>query len=163
MLAQFLAKHNMPFTSSSEILQLCKHMFKDSQIAGRMTCGVTKATVVTNVLGTELTESIKEIIRNTPFALVINESNDRSSSKVLAVLVRHFSTVQKKSVTFFLALLECNIGTALNIFNSIDTFFEANHIPWKNVAGFQSENCSVMKGKTCGDVALIRKKIAICI
>lgn len=38
-----------------------------------------------------------------------------------------------------------NIGTAENLFKALEEIIEAKKIPWSNVFGFMSDNCSVMK------------------
>ena len=76
--------------------------------------------------------------------------------QVLAVIARCYT--YPEATTHFVGLLECNIGTAQHIFNTIDSFFVENRLSWTNCIAFESDNCAVMKGKHNGVIKLIRDK-----
>ena len=40
----------------------------------------------------------------------------------------------------------CNVGTAENLFNHIDSALEKYGIPWSNVVGFESDTTNVVVG-----------------
>lgn len=50
-------------------------------------------------------------------------------------------------VTKFIDMPVCNVGTAENIYEKLETSLRNGGIPWDNLVAFNSDNCSVMKGK----------------
>ena len=46
-----------------------------------------------------------------------------------------------------MSLLSFNVGTAVNLFISIDEVSRQRNILWRNVVGYGSENANVMVGK----------------
>ena len=68
-------------------------------------------------------------------------------TKNFAVLVRQWDNDLGKPMTRFLDMPVCNIGSAENLFNHIDSCLEERGIPWSNVLGFESDTTNVMEGK----------------
>ncbi|XP_061897879.1 uncharacterized protein LOC133646469 [Entelurus aequoreus] len=50
----------------------------------------------------------------------------------------------------------CNIGTAENLFESLNTVLSDRKIDWRNVVAFNSDNANVMKGKHNSVVSRIK-------
>lgn len=133
-------------------------MFPDSKICKKMTSGATKTTKISTCLGQSYLDTVIKHLREHPFTLMIDESTDHGADKVLAVLARIYDPEKKVSETKFVRLLECNIGTAQHIFDILNGFFEAHGVEWNNVVAFESDNCSVMKGKHKGVIKLIKDR-----
>lgn len=156
LFSNFVAEHNIPFLVADCFTRLCKAMFPDSKIASKFSCSRTKTTqIVKRSLAPSLHQEVVEHLKNNPFSLAIDESNDRNCDKSLAILVRYFTD---RSRTSFLAMPICNIGTAANIFEHIQQVFIDNNIPWSNLISFMSDNCSVMTGKNNSVVTRIKEK-----
>lgn len=131
LFSNFVAEHNIPFLVADCFTRLCKAMFPDSKIASKFSCSRTKTTqIVKRSLAPSLHQEVVEHLKNNPFSLAIDESNDRNCDKSLAILVRYFTD---RSRTSFLAMPICNIGTAANIFEHIQQVFIDNNIPWSMV------------------------------
>lgn len=157
LFANFVAEHNLSFLVADCFTKLCKSMFPDSKIATKFSCGRTKTTqIVKRSLSPSLHQDVVQHLQTQPFSMALDESNDRNSDKSLAILVRYFTD---RSYTKFLAMPICNIGTASNIFDHLQQVFLENDIPWSNLVGFVSDNCSVMTGKHNSVVSRIKEKV----
>ena len=102
------------------LFRVCKKIFPDSKIAKSMTCAATKATCIANEIGHTYNKEVIAHMKATPFTLMIDESNDHGSDKVLALLAR---TCDPEPETKFVTMLPCPDGTARAIFKQIDDFF----------------------------------------
>ncbi|WAR23448.1 hypothetical protein MAR_037117 [Mya arenaria] len=81
--ATFIAEHNLSFTD------LVKVMFPDSEIAKKFLCRRTKWTnIVTKALAPVADTQVTRLCRNNKFSIMMDESNDQSDSKCVAILVR---------------------------------------------------------------------------
>ncbi|XP_033744260.1 zinc finger BED domain-containing protein 5-like [Pecten maximus] len=155
LFANFICEHNIAFNTADHFTKLCKLMFPDSKIAQKFHCGRTKTTqIVKKSLAPDLQKVVVDHLKNKPFSLSCDESNDTHGEKSLAVLVRYFTT---EANTRFLAMPICNIGTGENIFKHLNEIFIENEIPWKNCISFMSDNCSVMTGRNNSVISRIRE------
>lgn len=118
LFSNFVAEHNIPFLVADCFNRLCKAMFPDSKIASKSSCGRTRTTqIVKRSLAPFLHQEVVEHLKNNPFSLAIDESNDRNCDKSLAILVRYLQTAHEP------ASLPCPSATSalqqtfLSIFN----------------------------------------------
>ena len=104
-MAQFIAMHNIPFEAADHLSTLLPTMFPDSKIAKDFACKHTKTKCDT--LDPHFKNPIIETIREHPFNLLYDESNERDSVKPLTIPVRFFdpcdSSIVTKSVRVHLA------------------------------------------------------------
>lgn len=84
----------------------------------------------------------------TPYSLVVDETTDISTKKVMAVIIRYFREDNGKVIDRFLELVECFDGKASSIYEEIKKCLERNKIPLRCMIGFGSDNCNVMMGRT---------------
>ena len=87
-----------------------------------------------------------------------DESNDQGSDKNFVILVKLFDEDLGKTVTRFIDMPVVNIGTAANLFAALEKSLSNKNIHWKNVFGFISDNCSVMKGKNSSVLSHLKEK-----
>lgn len=146
-IASFLIEHNISFNTADHLVFLIKHLHTDKNSMNMTSCGRTKATkIITNVTGSYGKETILSILRTTKFSLIIDESTDIGTIKNLAVIARYYT--KGKVCDTFLELMEISQGTAENIYNSIVSFFNENHIDYKsNMIGLAADGASVMMGR----------------
>ena len=159
LFSNFVVEHNLPFAVADHFSDLCKKMFPDSKTAENFACKRTKCTqIVKQAIAPYLTDKLIKHCQENPFSILCDESNDRSASKCFVLLVRIYDKDMQSVVTRFLDMPIVNIGTACNLFDAIDKCFSLHKIPWENVIGFMSDNCSVMKGRNNSVVSRIRDK-----
>lgn len=149
-MAMFIAEHNIPFNVLEHLPQLIKSCCPDSLIFSNVTCGRTKATnLLKHVIAPENVASIQSDLSDgiTPYSLIIDETTDISTKKVMAVIIRYFRNNNEKVIDRFLELVECSDGTADGIYNGIINCLKNNNIPLQSMIGFGSDNCAVMMGR----------------
>ena len=101
MMAQFIAMHNLPFEAADHLSTLFPAMFPDSKIATNFACKHTKTrAIICDALDPHYKKPIIETIREHPFNLLCDESNERGDSvKLLTILVRFFDPSNRLIVT----------------------------------------------------------------
>lgn len=128
-LAAFIAEHNLPYTTMEHLPKLIQKVCPDSKVALKIKCGRTKTeSIVTNVIGSVSSSSIIELMKKNKFAIIIDESTDRSTIKHMAVIARIVDgnlLVRDEFVT----LIEVEKATADGLYNLIVYFFIENNIP----------------------------------
>ena len=123
-------------------------MFPDSQIAQVYSCARTKTTaIITHALAPAMRDVVDKACSSAAFTILCDGGNDRIDRKYFAILVRYWDTVLGQAVTRFLGMPVCNIATAENLFEALDTTMEDHGLPWNNVVGFAFDSASVMVGK----------------
>ena len=122
LFAQFVAEHNLPFSIADHYTQLAKQMFPDSQVAERFSCDCTKTTcIIKGALAPTVCEKVVLQCQLQPFSILVDESNDRTCEKEVAILVRVWDQETKRVATRFLHIMPvCNIPTAENIFATVE-------------------------------------------
>lgn len=94
----FLVEHNLPFRIMEHMSDLMGKCFHDSEITKSFSCKRTKAAALTyNVLKpevekemhTELAFSVNIRSQKPVFSVIIDESTDVSSKKVLAIVIKY--------------------------------------------------------------------------
>ncbi len=79
--------------------------------------------IVKKALAPRLDAGIDRLCRRGKFSLMTDESNDQGGEKVLVILARLFDPAIGKTATRFVDIPVCNVGTAENIFDAINTCF----------------------------------------
>lgn len=149
----------------SELLEKCFH---DSEIAKLFSCKRTKAAALTyNVLKPELEKEMHAELAscvnirsgNPVFSVVIDESTDVTSTKVLAVIIKYCSeknnNLQVK--TKFLTLMDLEGESAQNLFDALTQSLANANLDIKFCIGFGADTTNVMFGHEGGVIAKIRE------
>ena len=88
--------------------------------------------------------------------LMIDENNDRNSTKRLVILAHFFEDDCTK--TRFLDFPVLTSGTASGIFEAAENVVTTNNIHWLNVVGFASDNCNTLIGSKESVLTRLRDK-----
>jgi hypothetical protein len=72
------------------------------------------------VLSVAFSNELKEELKGKAFSLLIDETTDTSTTKILAVLVRHCDTRSHQIVDDLLGLVEVVSATGENLFTAIE-------------------------------------------
>lgn len=89
-LAAFISEHNLSYNLMEHLPALLPKLCPDSEIAKKIQCSRTKCScIVKNVIGKQNESEICEILKNTKFSLIIDESTDRACTKHLCLVVRY--------------------------------------------------------------------------
>ncbi|KAL0879262.1 hypothetical protein ABMA27_003042 [Loxostege sticticalis] len=149
-MACFIAEHNLSFNITSHLNKLICAVCPDSKIAEQLSMSRTKArAIIVNVTGktSESEENIVEMLQNNCFALLVDESTDKSTIKHLALVVR-------------ITLIPIEDGTATALYGKIVEYFVEKNISYKsNMIGFASDGANVMFGDKHSLVTLFKNDI----
>ncbi len=99
MMSNFIAMHNLSFQCADHLSTLFGKMFPDSTIASNFSCSHTKTkAIICQALDPYHKKPVVESVRDSPFSLLCDESNEKGDSvKLLTILVR-FYDVDRGSV-----------------------------------------------------------------
>jgi len=117
--------------------------------------------IVTNVIAKREIDKIINNLQIRKFSILIDESTDISDSKIICVLVKYCSPLNKKVTIKLLELMFINAtdSSANKIFENFRNLFEKKRIPLQNIVGMASDNASVMIG--CHNSFMSRLKLEI--
>ncbi|GFN81262.1 connexin 27.5 [Plakobranchus ocellatus] len=112
MFCHFVAEHNLAPLVADHFTDLVKKMFPQCTVAKEFACKRTKTTmVIKDTLAPHYTLPVIEAMRNGPFTIMIDESNNKNTEKRLVILARLFNG--KMSKTRFLDMPIPASGKAL--------------------------------------------------
>lgn len=159
-MACFIAEHNLSFNIASHLTTLICTVCPDSKIVQELSMSRTKArAIIVNVTGETAEENLVEKLQNNNFAILVDESTDKSTIKHLALVVRTVNSdfqVEDR----FLALIPVEDGTATALHGKIIEYFTEKGIPYKsNMLGFASDGANVMFGGNHSLVTLLKSDI----
>jgi hypothetical protein len=109
----------------------------------RTKCSVIIKRVISPSLLSELIKDIKD----SPFSLIIDESTDVATEKLLCIIIRYYSVEKNDIVTQFLTLLSVVYTTAEDLYNEITKFFNSINLNLNNLIGIGTDGASNMCGK----------------
>ena len=104
-------------------------------------------------------------MQNSPFSLLVDGSNDTGLEKLNPLTVKIFDATNRQVCTGLLDMCTTsgpNCGTALAIFNKINSVLEQYNIPWERCVSFGVDNTSVNLGKHHSIMTLVHGKNSEC-
>lgn len=138
-MAMLLAHHNIPLSTMDHLSPLFRDMFPDSKIAKGFSAARTKTTCILNMaLRPHFEQSLVSLMRENPFSLATDGSNDNGLQKMNPVTIRIFDEEHGVVATRFLDMCltpGTASATADSIFNAVDEALESRQIPWSQCIG----------------------------
>ena len=146
-LAIFTACH-MSFQAAVDILgEVIAHSGEGSPL-GRIKLHRTKCSkLVTAVVAPALKEELREDIKGKKFAVLIDESTDVASHKLLCVVLHYFGEREGHILTEFLDLLQVVEATGEVLFNALKESLTNIGLSLVDCIGFGCDGASSMVGK----------------
>ena len=83
-----LVHHNTFFNLSDHMMQDKNTEFKGSTDAENFSCGGTKTSAIINCIGNFLQEQLIQDMKNWPFSIMVDGSNDTGLEKMLLITVK---------------------------------------------------------------------------
>ncbi|XP_029958821.1 uncharacterized protein LOC115396888 isoform X4 [Salarias fasciatus] len=140
-----MVQHSVPFAVADHFSPLYRECFRDSPTAQNFKSASTKTTCIINeVVAPHYKNELVMKMRENPFTLVTDGSNDTGLEKMNPLTVRVFDTT--KVVHRFLHMCTRSgrsCGTADVIYKEIHSVLKENEIPWKNCVGLSVGNAPV--------------------
>lgn len=150
-MAVALAHHNMPVAVMDHLSPLFSDIFPDSKIAKGFASARTKTTCILNMaLRPHFEAHLVSQMREEPFSLAIDGSNDNDIQKMNPITIRVLDTSRCQVSTRFLDMCLTSrtaSATAESIFATMDSVLESRGIPWSNCVGLSVDNTSVNMGR----------------
>ena len=103
--------------------------------------------IIKNELGESMREEIKESMKGQKFSLLVDESTDVSSTKLMAVCVCYFNSDLKKVVYQFLGQEEVVSCSGENLFLAIKKILDSYDLNFKDVVGYSSDGANNVAGQ----------------
>ena len=154
-----LAHHNIPIAVSDHLSPLFKDIFSDSQIAKAYSCARTKsACIINGALAKELQVSLIEVMKNNPFSLATDRSNDSGLDKMNPLTVRIFDINRGCVTTRFLDMCLTSASDTEALFSKIDETMQRHDLDWSRCVAFGVDNTSVNMGKHNSIKTRVQKK-----
>lgn len=143
----FIAEH-CSINSVDHLSELLKCVFPDNPICQQIHLHRTKCTrLIKKVLAPCLREEILDDVRSSYYSLLIDESTDIGTCKMLALVLRYFSRKQRKIVTTFYRLVCIDGGDAESISEVILDCLKNDGLELFRLIGIGTDNASVMVGQ----------------
>ncbi len=149
-MALMIVHHNTFFNLSDHLTQIIKKEFQGSTAAEEYACGRTKTSAIVNCMGDEFKKELVNDMKNSPFSIMIDGSNDSGMAKMYPITVRIYDVEFERVMTKFfdINLIEGrSSGTAATIFEHVDAVFEKYEIHWNSVTGLGVDNTNVNIGE----------------
>lgn len=150
----------------SEVLS---EAFHDSEIARNFACKRTKAAhLIYDVMGPVFKENLLTDLRSCSldvprFSVIIDESTDVSTSKILALTAMFYSNTSSMVKTKFLTTVELEGETAEIIFNTLVAELNNINLNIENVLGFAADTTNVIFGQNNSIVSRIKAANPNCV
>ena len=144
-----LIQHNSFFNVSDHLSPLTRSEFRGSQAAENFSCGRTKTAVIVNCLGDHFFEKLKSDMKEMPYSLMLDGSNDTGLSKMFPIIVQVFDVnFNRVMIKFFDMDLIDGIGasTAEAMFQSVDNQLSNHDISWDYCLAIGLDNANVNIG-----------------
>ena len=108
----------------------------------------TKAThLVKKILGPYFRSELKTDLKDAPFSLLVDESTDQSTVKLVAIAVRYYSNSLKKIVSTYPGMEELPHADAISLEAAVRRIMEEWSLEGKNMVGLATDVASVMVGR----------------
>jgi|SRR5215469_2231052 len=119
----------------------------------------TKCTcIIKNVVNVALREKLVNDLKNVKYSLLIDESTDIASTKLLCLCVKYFSYESNNIKTEFLGIIPVISTTGENLFNEIENYLRTYNIDLKDCIGFSSDGANNVCGAYNSVLSRLKEK-----
>jgi hypothetical protein len=143
-------KHNQSYNSIDCSLKLNTHIYSDSKLSSKISCGRTKAAaIVQNVLGPNSLLKVLNVLKTAKpeiYFCVQTDASNHKNRKMFPFTVRYFTReqgIQNKLLDF----TENHDESADGMFACLDKTMKALSLDWSLVSGFSADNTNANYGK----------------
>ena len=144
-----IVHHNTFFNLSDHLTKIIKSEFQGSAAAEQFACGRTKTSVIVNCIGDDFKAQLLSDMKQLPFSIMIDGSNDTGIAKMYPITVRIFDADFNRVLTKFfdMNLIEGRTsGTTATTFEHVDATFEKNGFSWNSVTALGVDNTNANIG-----------------
>ena len=149
-----LAKHSVPLAFAEHLSPLLHEIFPDSEIAKAYGSGKAKtAYIINGALKPYCQQQLVQKMKNMPFCLSIDGSNNTGTEKMNPMTVKLFDVncVQHRFLDMC-TTAGSEAAMTETIFSKMDSVLTKHGVPWKNCISLSVYNTSVNMGITGADL-----------
>ena len=158
-IAAFIAEHSA-IQTVDHLINIIPELDASSVALRNLKLHRTKcAMLIKNVLGPVMLSDLVEEIGDFPFSIIIDESTDLTTQKVLCVMLRFFSLRSRQIVTTFYRLIKLVECDAKTVHDAIKNQMKKDGLKIENMVGIGVDGASVMVGKHNSVTALFKQEI----
>ncbi|KAK2724018.1 hypothetical protein QYM36_002383 [Artemia franciscana] len=158
-LAGLVAKEDISIRKTDSLLQVMKSCFPTDAVCQALASSRTKTTgIIKNVLATEEKVQLANWLRNNKFAIIVDESTDKSWTKVLVIIAKYVDANYNVREVF-LGLLDVHDASSAGQKNLIMKCLSDLGIPIQNLMGIGFDNASVNTGSVKGLGVLLKEEV----
>lgn len=158
-IAAFIAEH-CSFLTVDHLINVLPQLDPSSDALKNLKLHRTKCSMlIKNVLGPSMLEALIEEIGDFPYSIIIDESTDLSTQKVLCIIVRFFSHKSRQIVTTFyriIKLIECD---AKSVHDAIISQLKIDGLKFENMIGVGVDGANVMAGRHNSVTAILKREL----
>lgn len=156
-LCAFISQHDLSFTISQPLVDLCKKLAEDKTALSKLSLSNQQVSYLnTHGLALQFKKDLSDKLEKTMFSLNIDESTNNNVDRILNVLVRFFDEESGTKTTQHLASKMVNVAPIL--MEELGGILASYKLEWKQVISIIMDNCAVMRGKKGGVEAYARKE-----
>lgn len=104
------------------------------------------STLIKKVLAPSLLEDVIADLGQSAFSLILDESTDVSTEKLLCINIRYYSIKKNDVVVQFLTLISVIRTCAIDLFEAVSSFCKSININLKNLVAIGTDGASNMCG-----------------
>lgn len=144
-LAVFVALH-CPVKTIDHLGELLKVIGKDSFLKNLRLHRTKCSKLISNVVApVQLADLIKDV-GNSPYALIIDESTDVSTTKFMGLCIRYFSQTTQKMITDFLGIVKVVKCTGEQLATDLVKYLESIRLPISQLHAIGTDGAANMCG-----------------
>ncbi|KAH9637051.1 hypothetical protein HF086_013867 [Spodoptera exigua] len=158
-IAAFIAEHCSLLTVD-HLISILPQLDPSSDALKNLKIHRTKCSMlIKNVLGPSMLEALVEEIADFPYSIIIDESTDLSTQKVLCIMIRFFSHKAKQVVTTFYRIIKIIDCDAKSVHEAIVNQLKEDGIKIENMIGIGVDGANVMVGKYNSVTAILKRQL----
>ena len=157
----FVAEHTLLFSMANNVVELANEMMQDPLAAKKLKLSRTVASYkLRDGLAKGFEEELIEKLKKCFFRSNLDEATSLTHHKFITLLVSNFCHLKKEIVVEHLTSLNLAVVNSLKVYDTVETFFRSNELPWNHLLSTLMDSCGVMRGVKNGFETKLRDQVA---
>lgn len=164
MICAALAEHNISFRVMDHLTEVFKRAFHDSEIAKGFKCKRSKtAHLIYDVIAPTFEKNLHNDISafksssgKVIFSIIIDETTDINTEKILAIAIMYYSTKNMSATTKFLLAVNLEGETSQDVFDALSNGLKKINLNIADLLGFAADTTNVIFGTNRSVVSKIQ-------
>lgn len=145
-LSVYIAVHSA-IRSIGHLSDLLKCIGQGSQLENLKLHRTKCSKLIANVIAPAMLTQLVQEVGDSGFSLILDESTDISTTKLLAIMIKYYSKSRKQMCTEFLGILEVYRATAAALFQGVIEYLTVIGINWRKCIGLGTDGANTPCGR----------------